>query len=409
MRKILKNPFKLLVAFIAALLIVQMPATYAANLSDLKNKKNQVEQQKNQLNKQIQQKTSAIKSNEDKQAQLLAQIEQLVNEISKTNQEIKEVEKEIDKTNKEIEALQQEIEELQRKIDERNELLEERARALQANGQVTFLDVLLGSNSFVDFIDRYSAVNTLIEADRQIIRDQKNDQQKLEEQKLVLENTKQKLVDQQTQLENLKASLSSQKQEKDRLVDELEKEQQKLLSEKKLLEEEYSEYLEISKELEQQIIEAQRKALSQAQSAGDLPVSNSGFMKPTNGRLTSGYGWRNLGYGPEFHYGIDLANKAGTPIVASADGVVTHASALGSYGNVIMITHNIDGEIYTTLYAHLRAYNVSVGDTVTQGQQIGEMGSTGRSTGPHLHFEIHTGTWKGQKVGVQNPLRYISL
>lgn len=404
-----KNHFKLFSAIVAVLLFIQIPVTYAASLSELKSKQQQVEQQKKAINSQINQKTNAIKTNESKQQQLLAQIDQLVNQISKTNQEIKQVEKEIAQTNEEITALEEKIAALQKKIDERNALLEERARALQANGSVSFLDVLLGANSFVDFIDRFSAVNTLIEADRQIIHEQKEDQRVLEEQKVELENTKQKLVEKQNKLKELKANLDAQKQEKNRLIDELEKEQEKLLSEKKLLEKQYSEYLEISKDLQEQIAELQRQQLSKAQSAGNLPVSNSGFMKPTNGALTSGYGWRNLGYGPEFHYGIDLANSVGTPIVASADGVVTYASSLSTYGNVIMITHNLNGQIYTTVYAHLSAFNVGVGDVVKQGQQIGEMGMTGRVTGPHLHFEVHIGTWQGQTAGVQNPLRYISL
>jgi len=404
-----KRHFKIITAMIAVLLFIQIPVTYAANLSDLKSKQQQVEQQKKELNSQINQKSSAIKSNESKQKQLLAQIDKLIDQISKTNQEIKQVENEIGQANQEIAALKEKIEALQKKIDERNALLEERARALQANGSVSFLDVLLGANSFVDFIDRFSAVNTLIDADRQIIREQKEDQKQLEDQKVVLENTKRKLEEKQNQLKNLKASLDSQKQEKNKLIAELEKEQQKLLSEKKLLEKQYSEYLEISQDLENQIAELQRQQLSKAQSSGNLPVSSSGFMKPTNGVLTSGYGWRNLGYGPEFHYGVDLANRAGTPVLASADGVVTYASALSTYGNVIMVTHNINGQIYTTLYAHLRAFNVGVGDVVKQGQQIGEMGATGRVTGPHLHFEVHIGTWRGQKAGVQNPLNYISL
>ncbi|CAM5557437.1 hypothetical protein LSPH24S_07116 [Lysinibacillus sphaericus] len=82
-----------------------------------------------------------------------------------------------------------------------------------------------------------------------------------------------------------------------------------------------------------------------------------------------------------FHYGVDLANKTGTPIWASADGVVSYAAPLSSYGNVVILTHSINGQIYTTVYAHLSAFNVSVGDVVNQGQQIAAMGSTGRSTG----------------------------
>src|SRR5690554_5706027 len=297
MKSWMKNPLKLFAVFVAAILLFQVPAAYAESLSDLKNKRNQVEQQKKQINKEINSKSSQIKTNENKQAQLLAQIDALVDQISKTNKEIASVEKEITKANNDIAKLEEEIRLLQEKIEQRDALLEERARALQANGSVSFLDVLLGAESFVDFIDRYSAVNTLMEADRQIIRDQKNDKQTLEEQKALLENTKKKLEEEQAKLKSLKASLSSQKADKDRLIKELEKEQEKLLSEKKLLEEEYSEFLQISKELEQKIAEEQRRQLSQLQSSGSLPVSSSGFMKPTNGRLTSGYGWRNLGYG----------------------------------------------------------------------------------------------------------------
>ncbi len=319
-----------------------------------------------------------------------------------------------------------------RKIEERDVLLQDRARAIQAGGSVSYIDVLLGSNSFVDFIDRFSAVNALLEADRQIIRDQKADKETLEEQKQALENKRQKLEDNKAELERLKSSLDGQKAQKNTLVDQLEKEQEKLKSEKVLLEKEYSEALDISAELQQQIIaeqnrlaevarqqEAKRKAAAAAAAANsggssgsstvNAPQSNGTWIKPTNGRLTSPYGWRNIGAGPEFHYGVDLANKTGTPIWASADGVVSYAAPLSSYGNVVILTHSINGQIYTTVYAHLSAFNVSVGTEVTQGQQIAAMGSTGRSTGPHLHFEVHIGSWQGQAVGSVNPLKYIPL
>lgn len=425
MKKWLKKPSSLFVALMAVMLIIQMPAAYASNLGELKSKQSQIEKQKNAINSKIKEKSNAINQNENKQEQLLAQITKLGEEITATNEKIAAVTKEIEKANSEINKLQGEIEILIEKIEQRDALLQDRARAIQENGSVSYLDVLLGANSFVDFIDRFSAVNTLIEADRQIMQDQKEDKKLLEEQKAVLENTKKELEKNYAELEALKNSLDSQKQEKNKLVSELEKEQEKLLSEKALLEEEYSEALVISEELKQQIIAEQNRQLEAARqfeqskkssggssgstSVGNLPVSSSGFMKPTTGLLTSPYGWRNLGAGPEFHYGIDIANKTGTPIVAAADGVVSHVGAMGSYGNVVMVTHSINGKIYTTLYAHLSGYTSSVGQQVSRGQQIAKMGSTGRSTGPHLHFEIHTGTWRGQKVGVQNPLNYISL
>lgn len=412
MKKSKRNRIQLFVAIVAILLIVQVPITYATSLSDLKNEKSEIDQQKNEINSEIKNKSNEINSIEGKMEQLIAQIETLSKKITDTNKQISTTNEEIEVANNNIKALEEEITVLQDKINQRDELLRDRARAIQESGTVNYLDVLLGANSFVDFIDRFSAVNTLIEADRQIMREQQEDQKKLEEQKLVLENTKKELEDKKDELQRLKDSLSTQKSEKDKYIDELEAEQEKLKSEKALLEEEYSEYLDLSKELEQKIIQEQQRQLEalKNQNGGSIPNTSDGtFMKPTNGVLTSPWGWRNLGYGPEFHYGIDLANSTGTPVLASAGGIITYAAPLSTYGNCIIVTHSINGEIYTTVYAHLSSIQVSTGQTVEKGQQIGLMGSTGRSTGPHLHFEIHTGSWQGQKAGNVNPLRYISL
>ncbi|PKU53594.1 murein hydrolase activator EnvC family protein [Lysinibacillus fusiformis] len=430
-----KKTLKTLAAASALFLFIQTPSAYATSLSDLKEEKKQIETKKYDLNSSISNKSNAITANQEKQQKILDQIQALNAEIDKTNSNIKNVQADIHTTNEEIKKLEASIKELLHKIEERDLLLQERARAIQAGGSVSYLDVLLGSNSFVDFIDRFSAVNALLEADRQIIQDQKDDKQQLEEQKQSVEEKRQKLEGKKDELERLKASLDSQKAEKNKLVDQLEKEQEKLKSEKVLLEKEYSEALEVSQELQDQIIaeqkrlaeiarqqEAKRKAAAAAAAAAaanngggssggtvNAPQSNGTWIKPTNGRLTSPYGWRNIGAGPEFHYGVDLANATGTPIWAAADGVVSYAAPLSSYGNVVILTHSVDGQIYTTVYAHLSAFNVSVGQEVTQGQQIAAMGSTGRSTGPHLHFEVHIGPWRGQAVGSVNPLKYIPL
>lgn len=412
MKKLLTNNAKFLIAFLTVLLIIQVPITYATSLSELKDEKKEADEQKSQINSEIKEKSTEINTIESKLEELVAQIEALSVKITTTNTEITTVKADIEEANENIKALKEEIAILQEKINQRDELLQERARAIQENGTVNYLDVLLGANSFVDFIDRFSAVNTLIEADRQIMREQQDDQKLLEEQKVVLENTKKELEDKQAELQSLKDSLSTQKAQKDQYIDQLEAEQEKLQSEKKLLEEEYSEYLNLSQKLDRQIKEEQQRILEELrkQNAGKIPNTSDGsFMIPTNGRLTSPWGWRNLGFGAEFHYGIDLANSTGTPIVSSAGGIVTYAAPLSTYGNAIIITHSINGQVFTTVYAHLSSIQVSTGQTVSKGQQIGLMGSTGRSTGPHLHFEIHTGPWNGQKAGNVNPLRYISL
>lgn len=129
--------------------------------------------------------------------------------------------------------------------------------------------------------------------------------------------------------------------------------------------------------------------------------NGSGFIRPTYGRLSYGFGPRKLFAWESFHYGLDIANSTGTPIFAVMDGRVVNASwNNGGYGNLIVVEHQTpDGSILTTAYAHLSAYGVKVGDVVRQGDTIGLMGSTGNSTGPHLHFEVLVGKWgNGNKL-----------
>lgn len=415
---------------LALALIVPSLTVSAESINDLKDKQQELNQKKSKLNSNIQEKSTKINENQSKMDGMMKQISKLDNKILKTDQKIKVALEKIEKTTSDINDMKSSISELEKSIKERDELLQQRARAIQENGSsVGYVDVLLKAKSFTDFIDRISAVNTLLEADRLIINEQNNDKKKLEEQKAKLEGKLQEQEQYRDELTSLRKSLDEKKKEKDLLIDKLETEQSKLKSEKKLLVKEYSEALNISKKVEKDIVKEQARlakiARQQAEAAskssnttavsnegetGDIPEVASGtWTKPTNGTLTSGFGWRNIGFGPEFHYGVDLANKQGTPIVAAADGVVFKASPLSTYGNVIMITHSINGRTFTTVYAHLSGYKSTVGQSVKKGQVIGYMGQTGRSYGSHLHFEIHTTAWKGQSVGAINPLRYISL
>lgn len=434
MKKLTTRSFKLIATILALVLFIQIPAAYAATLDELKKERSQVEAEKKSLNQSLQQKTTEIQSNQSRQEIIIGQLEQLGAEINKTNKEIEIVELNIEIANQEISVLEKEIQELQDKIDKRDELLRDRARAIQSSGTVSYLDVLLGANSFVDFIDRFSAVSTLMDADRQIMREQKEDQEKLEEQKLELLKKKEELEANKAQLQKLMASLNQQKKEKNLLVDELEKEEAKLRAQKSELQEEYDDKVELSKELEekflaeqrrlaeiarQQALEAARKKAEAARNKQNSSVSGSRnlptvaagtWTRPAAGRFTSGFGKRNIGpIGSKNHLGIDIANSIGTPIVAAADGVVSYAGTMSGYGTVMMVTHSIEGQIFTTTYAHLSGFNASVGDTVSKGQQIARMGNTGNSTGPHLHFEIHVGEWNGSRSNAVNPLRYVSL
>lgn len=405
----------------------------------------------------------------------MAKIQELENQMQETQAKINGVQGEIDQTIVEIEELQKSIEELERKIAERTELLQERARAIQlSGGSVDYIDVLLGANSFVDFIDRFSAVNTLIDADREIMTEQAEDKKLLGEQKALVETKLAEQEERRAELVNLKESLEGQKAQQAGLVKDLKAEQERLAKEKNSLVQQRDEAIDVSADLETKIAneqarlaelarkaeeERQRKLAAEraaaekaaaeraaaeraaaeraaaekaarqsqtakAPAAASAPASapaysapkpavsakaSSGFIRPAAGRFTSKFGWRDIGSGPEFHQGVDIANSKGTTIVAAANGFVSYAGSMGGYGNVVIITHSINGQTHATVYAHLNSISVSVGQQVSQGQKVGGMGNTGRSFGDHLHFEIHVGPWNGGRTNAVNPASYISL
>ena len=136
------------------------------------------------------------------------------------------------------------------------------------------------------------------------------------------------------------------------------------------------------------------------------------FIRPADGRVTQSWGPASGAYGYTFHNGIDIAAPVGTPIRAAASGRVAKSAFSGGYGKHIMITHFPDGasgQKWVTVYAHLSDINVKVGDQVTTGQLIGKMGSTGNSTGSHLHFEIHKGEYRyspSAPLNTVNPALY---
>ena len=379
----------------------------------------------------------------------MAQIKMLDTKILDTEVKVAEVLSQIELTTTEIERLRASIEALVIKIEERDALLKERIRAVQVSGgSVSYIDVLLGANSFVDFIDRFSAVNTLMEADRSILEEQANDKRALEEQRASVEKKLKEQEARKAQLVELKASLDAQKNSKNTLIDQLEVEQSKLTEQKEGLEDHLDEVLNVSQDVQNKITaeqvriaeiarkaaeekkrqeaaerqrqadaESQRRSQSKQSTSGSNTytaapaVSSGSWTKPASGTFTSSYGSRihPISGVRKTHYGIDIANSTGTTTVSAADGIVSYAGPFSTYGNVVMVTHSIDGQTITSLYAHLSRIGVGVGQSVSKGQQIGAIGTTGNSTGPHLHFEIHIGNWEGMDKNSVNPLRYISL
>ncbi|UAC47843.1 peptidoglycan DD-metalloendopeptidase family protein [Bacillus aquiflavi] len=419
----------------------------AESLKDLQSKRNKVQQDRSGVNADINKADLEIKRLQAEQEKIKQEIQRIDTSINETNEKIAEKNKQIEDKTKEIEKLKGDISDLVARIDKRNELLKDRARSFQeGGGAVSYLDVLLGAKSFSDFIDRVGAVNTIMEADQDILTQHKEDQQTLEELQKKMEDELAQLETMRSELQEMQKTLEKQRAEKDAFMAKLKVQEQQTEQEKLSLKEE-EEILAAQEAAIQQAIQleekrleeeakrraeaeaaaraqaqaqakeqgngqAQASAKAQPKSSGGNnggggknvsaapPVSSGIFTRPASGYISSYYGPRWGG----FHRGIDIAKRGTVPVVAAADGVVIRSYYSDSYGHAVFISHSINGKVYTTVYAHLDSRFVQDDQRVSKGQFIGYMGNTGDSRGQHLHFEIHEGPWNGSKSNAVDPL-----
>lgn len=320
----------------------------------------------------------------------------LTQELERLNEGLKKEKKLVAKT--------AELKAKEASLDERWEGFSKRLAIWQVEGtpEENYIDVLLGSENFSDLVSKTFAYQTLLKADKEMVLLLQDEKAKLLKDKEVLETELKLLKEQKTDSLKKEKELAEKKttmeeelkqleeKEVERIKEEIRKqeERKRLLLEKQLL----AEKIEKENALKESL--ANEEAIEELRMlSAELGIEyESEFIRPTKGRLTSKFGLRSNpfnGKGFEFHQGIDIANPIGTPISATADGVVVKALASGSgYGHYITLQHDIDGTTFYSVYAHLSVIGVEVGEQVKQGEMIGLMGSTGRSTGPHLHFEI---------------------
>ncbi|MDQ0818553.1 peptidoglycan hydrolase CwlO-like protein [Bacillus pumilus] len=388
---------------------------------DLDQKRQQIEEKTSKTESTLKKKKSELAKLEKKESKLKKEIEKIDHKVSAATEKVAEKEKEVKQTKQEIKKLKKDIQVINDRIEKRKAIFKDRIRSMQkSGGTINYLDVLLGARSFSDFVGRVGAVTTIVEADKDMITEHENDLKLVEQKEAELNNQLNGLETSLKELEELKKDLSKQQKEKEKILGDvtdkknhahdelgkLENEQEILANQKAAVKsEEARRQKEEAKRAEQAAAE---KSAPAPQSGGsdqvsDTPASSSGFIKPAAGRFSSGFGGRSGGQ----HYGLDIAAKGTVSVVAAASGTVTNSSYSSSYGNVIFITHNINGQTYQTVYAHLSTRSVSTGQRVEQGQFLGYMGNTGQSHGQHLHFEIHKGLWNGAKSNAVNPAQYI--
>ena len=279
----------------------------------------------------------------------------------------------------------------------------ERIQAMEEEGTVSYWEVLFEANSFTDLLDRINMMEEIAASDQRRLQEMRDiaaqvsaNQEELSLGKADMEQTRLELDEAQAVLEvkrtesdDLLRELVQKQEEFQVLLDESEAAQDELMRDIAAKEKEYSKA-------------KYEENLAKLALQGQNPPSSAGWIRPVSGyTLTSPFGMRKhpvLGYN-RMHNGIDMACPQGTPIYATRAGTVTTASyQAGGAGNYVSINH---GDGFASIYMHMTNYVVSAGQKVSQGQLIGYVGSTGISTGPHLHFGI---SYAGTYV---NPLAYI--
>ena len=421
---------KLLVSILAGLLALVMlfglvagfiPAkAQAAKSSELKAELDKLKEDKSKIDARIKEIKSDIKANNNEMKEMVAQKDLIDQEIALMYEQIDNINTQISTYSLLIADKQEELIAAENNFMDLTEKNKERIQAMEEEGQISYWSVLFEANDFSDLLDRLNMVQEIAAADQRRLEELDQAAKAVSEAKAELETEKVALEQTRAELDAAQLELEGKRTEADELLAQL--------VDKGM---EYEDYMEESEDLQAQLMkdiakkeDEYDKAKYQEWLATSVPPttkpkkpSSSGGSSTTTTTVggikwkvpmsytafTSAFGWRThpISGTRKFHYGVDLAAPTGTPIYATRAGTVDTASyQAGGAGNYVQINH---GDGYRSIYMHMTRYVVKKGQHVTQGQLIGYCGSTGGSTGPHLHFGI---SYNGTYV---NPANYIRI
>ena len=368
----------------------------AATLTELQQEQARLEQEK----KENDAKLAELKADQSKQQEykntLDAQMQNLQSQIDGLNTQINDLDASISEKNAAIA-------EKQENIDRDVETLKERLCAIYMMGDASTLEIILQSESVIDMAQKVELLNMITEHDTKMIQQLSADMEAIADEKAEIESQKEEVAAARTQLEAKGSELASVQAEAERVLEELNQSVESVQAESDRIAKEKA---QASAEIDQwwKDYYAQQAAQNNGSSGGSSGSSGSGGYVSTGNFTWPVPGFTNISCGySSGHKAIDISGGGrtiyGTPIVAADSGKVVTATYHYSYGNYVMIDH---GGGYSTLYAHASSLAVSAGQTVTKGQTIAYVGSTGTSTGPHLHFEVRV---NGNR---QNPFNWFS-
>ena len=402
-RKPLTSVLSMAVAVVMLFGVIPAPAQAAKSSTAIQSELDELKDE----NKAIQAEINAIQSQYDANA---SEIQDLVDQKNAIDQEISLLNAQIENLNAQISAYSQLIADAQDELDIAqftlnglNEKHKLRIRAMEEEGTVSYWEVIFEASTFTDMLDRINMMQEIAASDQARLEEMRQAAADVAAAQKQMEQGKAEMEASSAALEESQAEMEEKRTASDDILRELAKKQdefQAMLDESEALQDDLM--LEIAAK-EKELADAKyEEKLAALAAAGGAPASDATWLTPVSGyTLTSPFGMRLhpvLGY-YRMHNGIDMACAQGTPIYATRAGKVTTASyQAGGAGYYVSINH-LDG--FSSIYMHMTHYAVSAGQTVSQGQLIGYVGSTGISTGPHLHFGI---SYAGSYV---NPLAYI--
>lgn len=377
---------RLVAALLSGVVLCGTPAYIMAEDEDLTNQLDSIQQQVNQQNAAKADAETVIGSVSEQLRQIEEQLRQATAELGTIKEQRVAVENDITLN-------ERQLAEAQKRLEGRESVFYKRVRDIYINGRLSYLDVVIGSKDFSDFANRLEVLKRIIDSDITLINEIKKERADIEAHKQKLEADRAKLVELEKSALAKQAEIEQKKAERNVV---LQKAQNDRATAMQAIEELNASSAQVSamlKERQAARAAAAAAAAAAAQSSGgqvasDNWVQGTGQLGwPVSGEITSPYGYRvHPIWGTTiYHSGIDIGVDEGTPVHAADGGVVVWSGWMGGYGYAVVIDH---GNGLSTLYGHNSELAVDEGQSVAKGQVISYAGSTGNSTGPHVHFEV---------------------
>lgn len=356
-------------------------------------------------------RAEAVTSQElwDQADQIMQRIDALQTDLNQANDDYDAALAAHDEAQASMEDAQVRIEEAEGRIDELQGQLGDRAVEMYKGGNLTFLDVFVGSASFEEFLTLWDAFDRINQQDAQMVQDTKDARSEAEQARSDFESERNRASEEMAKAEQLADQIEATQASLQEEVDKISAEAAELQAEEEAAAEAARQAAEAAAAAERQ---AQEQAKQQAAASGGSSSGSSGgsstvvgtgaFSHPCpSSTVSSTFGYRD--FDSSFHKGVDFAAPEGTPFYAADSGTVIIAGYSASAGNWIVISH---GNGLITKYMHASSLLVSAGQQVSRGQQIGTVGNTGNSFGAHLHFqvEVNASSWSGTAV---DPFLYL--